>query len=44
MKEEKARLFLLVRLLARLGAVVSAFAAGSHLGLGCTDGAFDFDK
>ncbi len=39
----KVKLLLLISLLAALGAVLSAFAAGSHFQIGFNDGAFNFD-
>jgi phage shock protein C len=43
MTNPKVKLLLLVSLLAALGAVLSAFAAGSHFQIGFNDGAFNFD-
>ena len=43
MNNPKVKLLLLVCLLAALAAVISAFAAGSHLQIGFDDGAFKFD-
>ena len=43
MNNPKVKLLLLLSLLAALGAVLSAFAAGSHFQLGFNDGAFNFD-
>jgi phage shock protein PspC (stress-responsive transcriptional regulator) len=43
MKDQKVKLLLLISLLAALGAVISAFAAGSHFQIGYTDGAFNYD-
>jgi phage shock protein C len=37
------KLLLLISLLAALGAVLSAFAAGSHFQIGFNDGAFNYD-
>ena len=34
---------MLISLLAALGAVIAAFAAGSHFQIGFNDGAFNFD-
>ena len=43
MNNPKVKLLLFVSLLAALGAVLSAFAAGSHFQIGFNDGAFNFD-
>ena len=43
MNNPKVKLLLLISLLAALGAVLSAFAAGSHFQIGFNDGAFNFD-
>ena len=43
MNNPKVKLLLLISLLAALGAVISAFAAGSHFQIGFNDGAFNFD-
>lgn len=43
MTNPKVKLLLLISLLAALGAVLSAFAAGSHFQIGFNDGAFNFD-
>ncbi len=43
MNNQRFKLLLLISLLAAVGAVVSAFAAGSHFQLGFSDGAFSFD-
>jgi phage shock protein C len=43
MSNPKVKLLLLISLLAALGAVLSAFAAGSHFQIGFNDGAFNFD-
>jgi phage shock protein C len=43
MTNQRVRLLLLISLLTGLGALISTFAAGSHLQLGYTDGAFNFD-
>jgi phage shock protein PspC (stress-responsive transcriptional regulator) len=43
MNTPKAKLLLLICLLAALGAVLSAFAAGSHFQIGFNDGVFNFD-
>jgi phage shock protein PspC (stress-responsive transcriptional regulator) len=43
MNNPKVRVLLLISLLAALGAVISAFAAGSHFQIGFNDGAFNFD-
>jgi phage shock protein PspC (stress-responsive transcriptional regulator) len=43
MSNPKVKLLLLISLLAALGAVLSAFAAGSHFEIGFNDGAFNFD-
>jgi phage shock protein PspC (stress-responsive transcriptional regulator) len=43
MNNPKVKLLLLVSLLAALGAVIAAFAAGSHFQVGFNDGAFNFD-
>ena len=43
MNNPKAKLLLLICLVAALGAVLSAFAAGSHLQMGFNDGAFNYD-
>src|ERR1035441_431722 len=43
MNNPKVKLLLLISLLAALGAVVSAFAVGSHFQIGFNDGAFNFD-
>ena len=43
MSNPKVKLLLLISLLAALGAVLSAFAAGSHFQIGLNDGAFNFD-
>jgi phage shock protein C len=43
MNNPKVKLLLLISLLVALGAVLSAFAAGSHFQIGFNDGAFNFD-
>ena len=43
MDSPKVKLLLLISLLAALGAVLSAFTAGSHFQIGFNDGAFNFD-
>jgi phage shock protein PspC (stress-responsive transcriptional regulator) len=43
MNDPKVKLLLLICLLAALGAVLSAFAAGSHFQMGSNDGAFSYD-
>ena len=43
MNNPKVKLLLLISLLAALGAVLSAFAVGSHFQIGFNDGAFNFD-
>jgi len=43
MSNPKVKLLLFISLLAALGAVLSAFAAGSHFQIGFNDGAFNFD-
>ena len=43
MNNPRVKLLLLLTLLAALGAVISAFAAGSHFEIGFNDGAFKFD-
>src|ERR1017187_5987681 len=43
MNNPKVKLLLLISLLAALGAVLSAFAAGSHFQIGFNDGTFNFD-
>ena len=43
MNNPKVKLLLLISLLAALGAVIAAFAAGSHFQIGFNDGAFNFD-
>jgi phage shock protein C len=43
MKDPKVKLLLLISLLAALGAVISALAAGSHFQVGFNAGAFNFD-
>ena len=43
MKDQRVKLLLLIGLLAALGAVMAAFAAGSHLQVGYNDGAFNSD-
>src|ERR1035437_8663904 len=43
MTNPKVKLLLLICLLAALGAVLSAFAAGSHFQMGFNDGAFNYD-
>ncbi|MCX6922141.1 MAG: PspC domain-containing protein [Verrucomicrobia bacterium] len=43
MNNPKLKLLLLISLLAALGAVLSAFAAGSHFHIGFNNGAFNFD-
>src|ERR1039458_6130257 len=43
MNNPKVKLLLLISLLAALGAVLSAFAAGSHFQMGFNDGAFNYD-
>src|ERR1035441_5653064 len=43
MNNPKVKLLLLISLLAALGTVISAFAAGSHFQIGFNDGAFNFD-
>ena len=43
MNTPKVKLLLLLSLLAALGAVIAAFAAGSHFQVGFNDGAFNFD-
>ena len=43
MNNSKVKLLVLTSLLAGLGAVIAAFAAGSHLQISFTDGAFSFD-
>jgi phage shock protein C len=43
MNNPKVKLLLFISLLAALGAVLSAFAAGSHFQIGFNDGAFNFD-
>ena len=43
MNNPKVKLLLLISLLAALGAVLAAFAAGSHFQIGFNDGAFNFD-
>jgi phage shock protein PspC (stress-responsive transcriptional regulator) len=43
MKDQRVKLLLLISLLAALGAVIAAFAAGSHFQIGFNDGAFNFD-
>jgi phage shock protein C len=43
MNTPKMKLLLLISLLTALGAVMAAFAAGSHFQIGFNDGAFNFD-
>ena len=43
MNNPKLKLLLLTSLLAALGAVLSAFASGSHFQIGFNDGAFNYD-
>src|ERR1039458_4598045 len=43
MNNPKVKLLLLISLLMALGAVIAAFAAGSHFQIGFNDGAFNFD-
>jgi len=43
MNNPKVKLFLLISLLAALGAIFSVFAAGSHFQIGLNGGAFHFD-
>ena len=43
MNNPKVKLLLLISLLAALGAVLSAFAVGSHFQMGFNDGAFNYD-
>jgi phage shock protein PspC (stress-responsive transcriptional regulator) len=43
MNNPKVKLLLFISLLAALGAVLAAFAAGSHFQVGFNDGAFNFD-
>jgi phage shock protein PspC (stress-responsive transcriptional regulator) len=43
MNEQKLKLIVCIGLIAALGAVVSAFAAGSHFHIGFLDGSFSFD-
>jgi phage shock protein PspC (stress-responsive transcriptional regulator) len=43
MNNPKVKLLMLICLLAGLGAVLSAFAAGSYLQMGYNDGAFNYD-
>ena len=43
MKDQRVKLLLLISLLAALGAVIAAFAAGSHFQIGYNDGASSYD-